>query len=101
MDRFDELRDRIVPMLRPYFSRIAVFGSAARGEAANDSDLDLLVKLRPVESRPPLGLFRWVALEDELRARIGRPVDMVSEEGLSRHVRPYAERDKVILYEDQ
>ncbi len=98
--QFDELREIVMPMLRPYFSQVAVFGSVARGEAEAASDLDLLVRLRPVESRPSIGLLKWVALEQALRAKLGRPVELVSEQGLSPYVRPYVERDKVVIYDE-
>jgi len=52
MDRFDELREKILPVLRPYVKRVAVFGSFVRGEDTPDSDIDILVELRPPEERP-------------------------------------------------
>lgn len=95
----DELGEKIVPMLRPYASRIELFGSFARGEQRPDSDIDLLIRLRPSEERPPLGL-RWFGLEGELSELLGRPVEMTTEEGLSRHIRPSVESDRIILYEE-
>jgi predicted nucleotidyltransferase len=44
MDRFEELREKIVPLLKPYVKRVAVFGSFAHGEDTPDSDIDLLVE---------------------------------------------------------
>jgi len=42
MDRLDEIRDRVLPLLLPYgVRRIALFGSAARGEDTPESDIDL------------------------------------------------------------
>jgi predicted nucleotidyltransferase len=93
------LRDRVVPLLRPYASRVALFGSFARGEAGPDSDVDLLVRLRPPDRRPPLGLT-WFGLEAELAERLGRRVELVTEEALSPRLRPYVERDLVVLYEE-
>jgi Predicted nucleotidyltransferases len=46
MDRFEELREKIVPLLKPYVKRVAVFGSFAHGEDTPDSDIDLLVALK-------------------------------------------------------
>ena len=56
MDRFAELQEKIVPLLRPYAKKIAVFGSYARGEETADSDIDILVDLLPPGERPSLGL---------------------------------------------
>ena len=67
MDKFDELREKILPVLMPYgVKRVAIFGSLVRGEDTAKSDLDILVALKPPHERPPLGLFRWIALEEEL-----------------------------------
>ena len=89
----------VVDLLRPFASRVAVFGSEARGEARAGSDLDVLVTLRPAGRRPPLGL-RWFAIRDELEDRLGRPVDLVTDGALNRHVRPFVIRDLVVLHEE-
>ena len=101
MERFKELRDKILPVLLPCGVQwVAVFGSVARGENTQKSDVDVLVKLKPPKERAPLGLFKWMALEDELSEKLGRKVDLVSEDGLSPHIRPYVERERVVLYEE-
>ncbi len=52
--------------------RLALFGSALRGELGPDSDIDLLVEFEPGRT-PGLGFF---VLEDELSRLIGRRVDL-------------------------
>jgi predicted nucleotidyltransferase len=95
------LREKVVPVLLPYgVKRIAVFGSFVRNEDTAKSDIDILVTLRPVGLRPPLGL-KWFGLETELSRLVGRRVDLVSEKALSPYIRPYVEREMVILYEDE
>jgi hypothetical protein len=96
----EKLRVVLVPALRPYASRIEIFGSASRSEASAGSDVDVLIRLRPAEQRPPVGL-RWFALEQELADKLGRPVELVTEQALSRHVRPHVQTDRVLLYEDE
>ncbi len=73
MDRFADLRDKILPLLRPCVKRIAVFGSFARGEETPESDIDLLVELKAPDQRPPLGL-RWFGLEEDLGCILGGKV---------------------------
>lgn len=87
-------------MLKPYVSRISVFGSFARGEETVDSDIDLLVTLKPSHLRPSLGLFEVIRLEQELKKKLGRDVDLVTEEGLNLRRKPFIERDRVVLYEE-
>jgi hypothetical protein len=95
----DEIRDIVVPLLRPYARRIEVFGSVARGDETTESDVDILVRLRPEGERPPLGL-KWFALENQISEALGRPVDLASARALSRHIRPLIESDRRLLYDE-
>lgn len=102
MDRFDELREKILPVLLPYgVKQVAVFGSVVRGEQTPSSDVDILVALKPPHERLPLGLFKWIALEEELGEILGRKVDLITEDGVSPYIRPYIDSEKVILYEEE
>lgn len=56
---------------------VKVFGSVARGEDGFDSDLDLLVRLRP-----GVGLFDLVMMRSQIETLLGVPVDIVSEAAL-------------------
>jgi uncharacterized protein len=56
---------------------VRVFGSVARGEAGEESDIDLLVDMEPGRS----GLEQAGLILD-LEALLGRPVDVVTEAGL-------------------
>jgi predicted nucleotidyltransferase len=66
---------------------VRIFGSVARGEATAASDVDVLVLFEDGRS-----LLDLVHLADDLRALLGRSVDVVSEGGL-------LERDQHILDE--
>lgn len=57
---------------------VRVFGSVARGTGSGASDLDLLVAMEPGRS-----LLDLVALNQDLEGVLGRPVDVVTEGGLS------------------
>lgn len=58
-------------------TRLALFGSYARGDATTGSDIDILV-----EVDPSIGL-RFVDLADRLEALLGAPTDVVSTRALS------------------
>ena len=58
-----------------------VFGSLAREEAREDSDVDFLVHMKPGTSLLDMG-----GLYDELEQLLGK-VDVVSDEGISTHRR--------------
>jgi hypothetical protein len=61
---------------------VRVFGSAGRGEASADSDLDLLVEMAEGRS-----LFDLVALSDELEEVLGVDVDVLTEGSISPYMR--------------
>jgi len=100
MDKFDELREKILPVLLPYgMKSVAVFGSVVREEDTLESDIDILVELKPPSERPPIGL-RWFGLEQELEQILERKVDLVSQAALSPYIQPYVEKEMILLYEE-
>jgi len=72
--------------------RMRVFGSVARGDARQDSDLDLLVQME--DGRTLLDL---IGLGQDLEDLLGRRVDVVSEGGLSVHIRDRVLAEAVAL----
>ena len=70
--------------------RIGIFGSVARGEQTEDSDVDIVVDL----VRP--SLFYLVHIKDELQALFGCPVDIVRErENMDLLLRKNIQRDGI------
>ena len=68
-------RDEILQVAsRHGASNVRVYGSAARGDARPDSDVDLLVDLEAGRS-----LIDEVLLQQELEALLGYPVDVAEE----------------------
>ncbi|KDE55975.1 nucleotidyltransferase family protein [Methanoculleus sp. MH98A] len=63
-------------------SRIGIFGSVARGEQTETSDIDVLV-----EFSRPIGFFTFVELEEYLSLRLGAPVDLVTPDALKPLIR--------------
>jgi len=61
---------------------VRVFGSAARGEADEASDVDILVELEPERSLLDLG-----GLLVELENLLARRVDVITEKGLRKRIR--------------
>ena len=73
-----------------------LFGSFARGEEQEDSDVDLLVKF---DRSIPIGLFAFARMHRELEERVGRKVDLVEEGTLRPAVQKTANRDMKVIYE--
>lgn len=87
MDVLKALRERRAEILAAAAtfgaSNVRVFGSVARGEAREDSDLDLLVEME--ENRSLLDL---IGLSQELQELLRCKVDVLTEAGLSPYLRP-------------
>lgn len=76
-------------------NRAYLFGSFSRNDADNNSDVDILVEL---DHQQPIGL-RFFTYQDDLSEILKKKVDLVSEEGLSPLVKPFVDKDKVLIYE--
>lgn len=72
--------------------QVRVFGSVARGEADEHSDVDFLVDLEPGRTLLDLG-----GLLMELRELLGRKVDVVTERGLKSRIRDRVLREAIAL----
>lgn len=71
---------------------VRVFGSVARGQSTERSDLDLLVKTKPGCSLLDLG-----GLLEDLKELLGCPVDLVTEDGLKPRLRETVLREAIPL----
>jgi predicted nucleotidyltransferase len=92
-DILREKRAEILAIARKHgASNVRVFGSVARGEADEESDIDLLVDLDAGRS-----LFDLGALVVELNESIGHPVDVVTERGIRSRIRDRIVQEAVAL----
>ncbi|MBS7611364.1 nucleotidyltransferase family protein [Candidatus Bathyarchaeota archaeon] len=66
----EQVKDKIIPVLRRYgVKRASVFGSFARGEEKEDSDIDILVEFEGEKSLLDLAGLK-IDLEEALRRRV-------------------------------
>jgi predicted nucleotidyltransferase len=81
-----------MPVIRRNFGvrRIALFGSTVRGDAREDSDLDILVEF---ESGPTF--LSYMGLKVFLEDQMGRKVDLATPDALKPRLRPVVEREAV------
>ena len=86
-------RERILTIAAKYgASNIRVFGSAARGDANAESDIDFLVDLEPNRS-----LLDQIGLMQELEKLLGREVDVAEAEALHDRIRDRVMEEAIAL----
>lgn len=91
-----------VATLQTYFTRHTavqkayLFGSFARGSATESSDVDILLELKkPVT----ISLLDIATMQIELSEQLNRSVDILTSEGVSPHIKPFIDKEKVVIYE--
>jgi len=85
--------EEVLPLLRERFgvAKIGIFGSTARGDDRPESDVDVLVEFAPGQTT-----FRnFMELAFYLEDLYGRRVDLVTDQGLSRYLRPHVEQEVI------
>ncbi len=71
-----------------------LFGSNARNEANENSDIDLLVELDYSEK---IGL-QFIQMKFDLEKLLNKSVDLVSSNGISKHIKSNIDKDKTLIY---
>ena len=97
-DRLFTDRNALVSLCRRrQIRRLSLFGSALKGEARSDSDIDLLVEFGR-DAKP--SFLDLAEIEQELSALLsGRRVDLRTAEDLSRYFRDEVLREAEVQYE--
>ncbi len=75
-------------------SYCAVFGSFARGEATDESDIDLLVKFSK-----PIG-WAFYGIAEDLEDVLGRKVDLATDNMIGKYIRESVMRDLQVIYDE-
>ena len=92
--KLEELKQRITPILQAAGVQYAgVFGSVARNEAGPESDVDILVKFN---GGPTFDAY--LKLDEALRKHLGREIDLITEGGVNKLLKPHIDRDLKVIY---
>ncbi len=87
--------DKIINICRQNdISMIGIFGSTARGEATESSDIDLVVKLSK-----PKSLLSLVRIERNLSEALGKKVDLLTEGAISPYLKDRILKELMVIYE--
>jgi uncharacterized protein len=83
---------KLKPQLQSQFGvrELALFGSAARDELREGSDVDVLVTFDA-----PAISSRYFGVQFAIEDALGMPVDLVTEKALRKELKPYIERDRI------
>lgn len=92
--------DLDINSLKRYFStqpveKAWIFGSYARGEATEDSDVDILISF---VKNTGIGM-KFIKMIRDLESTLNHKVDLVEEATLLPWIKPYVEKDRILIYE--
>lgn len=91
MSSTDKIKSIVVPYLKRYpVSYAGIFGSYARGDFRNDSDIDILIRYSK-----PISLFEYGGLLNSLETATGKKVDVVIESTVHPLMMKYIKKDLV------
>lgn len=95
-------RQQMIQVIHDYMAgqpvvKAWIFGSFARGEEKEKSDIDILFV--PDFEHGSFTLLTHGGMYEDLKQLLGREVDLVVDGSLRPYARESAERDKVLVYE--
>ena len=95
------MQENIKKIVQDYFkdkpvNKVYLFGSYARGDAREDSDVDLIVEIDETSKR--LSLFGFMKLQMGIEESLNKKVDLVESHLFFPRVKIRAEKEKLILY---
>jgi hypothetical protein len=83
MNPLESIRAHMNELRKDYLvSKIGVFGSCARGEDTETSDVDILV-----EFSEPVDMFHFIRLQNHLTNIIGRKVDLATPQAIKPRIK--------------
>jgi predicted nucleotidyltransferase len=101
----DELKQKITPIARKYnIPAVYIFGSYARGNATETSDVDVLIDRKGSNI---ISIFDLGALYNDLNESLGKRLDLITEDALmqddAKRRTPWfletMQRERVVIYE--
>lgn len=93
------LREHEAELRAAGVEKLSIFGSAARGDTTEESDVDVVVSLGAAAAKGGFAYFsRLEALGRRLQEILGRPVDIVTEPVRKERLRRNIETDSVLVF---
>ena len=94
MNTIEHIREIVSRLAKQYGAeRVYLFGSYARGEATDQSDVDLRIDKGDIRG------LRFACLLGDLQDALGKKVDLISTNGMDEKFLRIVQHDEVLLYE--
>lgn len=94
MISIETIKEAILPVLVSHqIKRAGIFGSAATGEATDESDIDILIELDT-----KIGLLEFIGIKHKLEALLGKKVDLVEYAALKSRLRERILAEEIQVY---
>ena len=77
--------------------QLSLFGSVARGDQTDGSDVDLAVRFSPA-ARASISVFEFLDVRDAIADLLGRPVDLVTEPARRPRFQQRINRDRLLVF---
>ena len=91
-----EIKDIVIPIAKTYgVSKVGVFGSYARGEANENSDVDIYIEKRKLRS-----LIQYFSFVNDLEHSLGCHVDVVTTNAMDKEFVENIMREGITIYEE-
>jgi predicted nucleotidyltransferase len=92
-------RQKIFNLIIDYFkdkpvNKISIFGSYATGRNNSGSDIDLIISLKK-----PVGLIKLSGYRLDLEKKLGIPIDLGTEKGISPLILPFIRKEIKVIYD--
>ncbi|HMO39964.1 MAG TPA: nucleotidyltransferase family protein [Saprospiraceae bacterium] len=92
--KIEEIKDRTLPILvRYHIKRAGIFGSFAKGDETDESDIDILVELGD-----EISLLKFVGIKHELEDVLGKKVDLVEYQAIKPRLRNRILAEEIRIY---
>ena len=90
----DEIKTLVTPIAQKHnVKNVYLFGSYARGEANEDSDVDLVINFSE-----PISLFTLADIIDELENAFGKKVDVISHNSAHPRLLYHIIDEEILMY---
>jgi len=97
-----QLGNQNIQLLKSFFAdkpviKAYLFGSYSRDDADENSDIDILLEL---DYSNLIGM-EFIKMQLDLEDLLRKKVDLLTEQSVSKYLKPYIEKEKKLIYERQ